>query len=99
MRTIWEELAKTTHRDRDRIEEEAASAWLLQELRETDREIAAYVRRYSVTTPDELERAIHDGREEGHPAWEDKLAWDNLIAYRDRLLTALAAVGGRDEGR
>jgi hypothetical protein len=99
MRAIWEDVAQATHRDRGQIEQEAASAWLLQELREIDQAIVAYLRRYHVTAPDELERAIRDGKEDDHPTWEDKLAWDNLLAYRDRLLTALAAVSARNEVR
>lgn len=96
---MWEELAKATRRRRERLEEGAASARLLQELRETDREIAAYARRYSVATPDALEKAIRDGRVDGHPAWEDRIDWDNLLAYRARLLAALADAGGRGESR
>ena len=89
---VWDTLASTTHRSRKQIEEEAASAWLERELRETDREIAAYVRQYSVRTPDEIETLIRVGTIEGHPAWEDRIAWDNLLAYRARLLDALAGI-------
>lgn len=99
MAVSWENLAKVVRRDRAQIEEEAASAWLLEELRETDREIAGYVRRYSVTSPDEIEQAIRTGTLDGHPAWEDKLAWDNLLVHRERLLAAMAAVGGKVDRR
>lgn len=92
MSAVWDTLASTTHRSRKQIEEEAASAWLERELMETDREITAYVRQYSVRTPDEIETLIRVGTIEGHPAWEDRIAWDNLLAYRARLFDALAGI-------
>ena len=93
---VWETLASTVHRDREQIEEEAACAWLERELRETDREIMAYVRQYAVRTPDEIEEKIRIGRIEGHPAWEDSIAWSNLLTYRDHLLETLAGLGGQE---
>ena len=55
----------------------------------------AYVRQYTVRTPDEIEEKIRVGRIEGHPAWEDSIAWSNLLTYRDRLLETLAGLSGK----
>ena len=94
MSAVWETLASTAHRDREQIEQEAARAWLEREPRETDQEIMAYIRQYTVRTPEEIEEKIRAGRIEGHPAWEDSIAWSNLLTYRDRLLETLAGLSG-----
>jgi len=90
---VWETLASTAHRDREQIEEEAACAWLERELRETDREIMVYVRQYGVRTPDEIEEKIRVGRIEGHPAWEDSIAWSNLLTDETRRKPLALAMG------
>lgn len=63
--------------------------WAERELSTTEREIAAYVERYGIAHPDDLERLIAAHRVEEHPAWEDRLEWGNLLSYRDRLLVIL----------
>jgi len=90
MASIRDELAVTSHRDRDLVEHEAARAGIQQELRATHREIAEYVEGYSISHPHELEHLMASGQIPGHPAWEHRIDWSNLLLYRKRLLTMLA---------
>ena len=68
-------------RDREIVEREAAVLWLEREIWESDREITAYVQRYAVASPDELERLIRSGGIEGHPAWEDRIEWGKVARH------------------
>lgn len=95
----WDGLAAMAQRDRSTVETEAATAWLESELREIDREIAAYVRQYAVKTPNDLDEMIRSGGIEGHPTWEDRIEWGNLLDYRDRLLGELAKIANKDSKR
>lgn len=89
---VWEELARVASRDARVVETEAAAAWVLCELATIDREICEYARRYGASSPEDLDRLIRDGKIPGHPSWEDSLDWANLLAYRERLLSAMADV-------
>lgn len=91
--TIWSELSRLVGSDPAQLETEAAFSWVSAEMAVTDREIAAYARKYGVSSPDALEQLIREGKVAGHPAWEDAIAWSNLIDYRNKLLAAAASVG------
>ncbi|CAB1127747.1 conserved protein of unknown function [Candidatus Hydrogenisulfobacillus filiaventi] len=86
MLDVWDQPAAAAHLDKTAIEHEAARAWVERELSTVDRELAAYAERYGVPHPDGLERLIASGRIDGHPAWEDRLDWGNLLVYRERLV-------------
>lgn len=90
---IWVELSRLLGSDPVRLEADAAFSWVSSELAIVDRELATYARRYGVATPGDLERLIREGKVEGHPAWEDCIDWGNLMTYREKLLSAAAAVG------
>lgn len=90
---IWTELSRLVGADPAALEADAAFSWVAGELAGADRELAAYARKYGVASPSDLERLIREGKIEGHPAWEDAIDWSNLIAYREKLLAAVAAVG------
>ena len=86
MASLWDKVGAAVHKTAQEVEAEAFSAWITREMAETDCEILAYVGRYRVTTPEEIEEAIRTGRIEGHPAWEDLIDWANLNQYREQLL-------------
>lgn len=92
MASLWDELARIASKDARVVEAEAAAAWVLRELGEIDRDLGAYTQRYATSSPEGLEALIRSGMLEAHPAWEDRLAWANLIGYRNRLLGAMPDV-------
>jgi hypothetical protein len=62
-----------------------------RELRLVEMDIADLQDRYSVTTTTELAVRIEDGEIHSHPAWEDLIEWQNLDAYKARLVHARLA--------
>ncbi len=86
MASLWDAVGAAVHKTPHQVETEALHAWISRELAETDREILGYFRKYRVVAPKQVERAIRDGRLNGHPAWEDIIDWMNLLAYREQVL-------------
>ncbi|MEW6220971.1 MAG: hypothetical protein AB1634_15770 [Thermodesulfobacteriota bacterium] len=63
------------------------AAFLDRERRAVEMDIADLADRYGVHTSAELAARIERGQICSHPAWEELIEWQNLEAYRDRLLS------------
>ncbi|MHB8127149.1 MAG: hypothetical protein ACYDEJ_16245 [Desulfitobacteriaceae bacterium] len=92
--SIWSNLSTKVNIDEKALQLRALSCWILSELAKTDQEIAEYIQKYGVSSPEMLEQMISDKRVDGHPAWEDSIDWSNLQEYRKELLDNLASTGG-----
>ncbi|MBE2197244.1 MAG: hypothetical protein IAE79_01460 [Anaerolinea sp.] len=66
--------------------QESLGAYLTRELRLTDLDIADLQDRYGVISPEELKAKIDSGDIYSHPAWEEMIEWENMVAHRGRLL-------------
>ena len=56
-------------------------AFIQNEIRLAELEIANIRDRYSVFSQEELYQAIKDGNVVEHPAWEDYIIWKNKLAH------------------
>lgn len=56
-------------------------AFIQNEIRLSELEIADIRDRYSVFSEEELYQAIQDGTVVEHPAWEDYIIWKNKLAH------------------
>ena len=65
--------------------EESLQAYVLRERRLAQLDIADIQERYGVTSVDELTKRIEAGAIYSHPAWEDMIEWENLLAHLQRL--------------
>lgn len=92
--SIWSNLSTKVNIDENALQLRALSCWILSELAKTDQEIAEYIQKYGVSSPEMLEKRISDRSVDGHPAWEDLIDWSNLQEYRKELLDNLASAGG-----
>ena len=92
--SIWSTLSTKVNIDEEALQIRALSCWILSELAKTDQEIAEYIQKYGVSSPDLLEQLISDKQVDAHPAWEDSIDWSNLQEYRNELLENLASIGG-----
>ena len=92
--SIWSTLSTKVNIDEEALQIRALSCWILSELAKTDQEIAEYIQKYGVSSPEMLEQLISDKRIDAHPAWEDLIDWSNLQEYRNELLENLASIGG-----
>lgn len=94
--SIWSNLSSKVNIDENALQLRALSCWILFELAQTDQEIAGYIQKYGVPSPEMLEQLIKEDRVNGHPAWEDSIDWTNLQEYRNGLLENLASTGGNE---
>ncbi|AFM42969.1 hypothetical protein Desaci_4106 [Desulfosporosinus acidiphilus SJ4] len=95
--SIWSNLSSKVNIDEEVLQLRALSCWILTELAKTDQEIAGYIQKYGVSSPEILEQQIKDKRVDGHPAWEDTIDWSNLQDYRKELLESLASSRGNKQ--
>ncbi|MCP4359599.1 MAG: hypothetical protein GY796_16450 [Chloroflexi bacterium] len=58
----------------------------------TELDIADLQDRYSVVSPEELKAKIDSGDFYSHPAWEEMIEWENLVAYQKRLTQLQASL-------
>ena len=56
-------------------------AFIQNEIRLAELEIANIRDRYGVFSQEELYQAIKDGQVVEHPAWEDYIIWKNKLAH------------------
>ena len=61
------------------------SSFLDTELREVELRIDELKQRHEVETPEKLEERIKEGKADEHPAWEEKIEWENLIKRKRKL--------------
>ena len=71
---------------------ESLLAYVEQQERLTEMDIADLRDRYHVSTPEELKARIEAGSIYSHPAWEDLIEWEHLNAYRQELSELRAAL-------
>ena len=67
-------------------------AFLLQERRAVQMDIADFRDRYNVTDVTELRRQIEAGIVYSHPAWENSIEWEQLEIYQNQLRRLLDGI-------
>lgn len=80
-----EQVAQKLNLSPDRLLRESLLAYLAQQERLTELDIADLRDRYSASSPEELSARIEKGEVYSHPAWEDLIEWEHLRAYLTRL--------------
>lgn len=65
MASVWDKMAIAANKSPQQVQQEAALAWMGQEVTETDRAILAYIQQYRMTSPERLQEAIHSETEKG----------------------------------
>ena len=66
--------------------------YLRARLRAAKAEIHDLEARYMVGSPDELEEKIRKGTVDGHPAWEDLIQYESLVAYAEKIRKELGSI-------
>ena len=89
---VLEDVARKLNIAPDALWQESLSAYITRELRLIDLDIADLQDRYGVASPEELKARIDSGDVYSHPAWEDMIEWENLVAYRARLIELQASL-------
>lgn len=64
---------------------QSLEAYVSREKRLAQLDIADVQDRYGVTSCAELKEKIEIGAIYSHPAWEDLIEWENLLAHVERL--------------
>ena len=80
-----EQIAATLQVAPEDLWRQSLQAYLFREKRSVQLDIADIQDRYSVSTVDELAQRIEVGTIYSHPAWEDLIEWENLLAHLQRL--------------
>lgn len=81
-----EEIAQDLNITPETLWQESLAAYVSRELRLVELNVADIQDRYGVVSPDKLENKIESGEIYSHPAWEDLIEWQSLLAHRKRLL-------------
>jgi len=87
-----EQVAQKLNLPLDRLLHESLLAYVAQQERLTEMDIADFRDRYSVSSSEELSARIEKGEVYSHPAWEDLIEWENLRAYLKRLSELRASI-------
>ncbi len=80
-----ERIARELNLPLEGLVERGVRAFLKQELRVVQMDLADLQDRYDVETAAELREHIEQGKVYSHPAWEDAIEWERLEAYQERL--------------
>jgi hypothetical protein len=80
-----EEMAQELNIPPENLWKASLRAYIARELRLIELDIADLQDRYDVLTPKQLEASIQSGDIYSHPAWEELIEWENLLAHRERL--------------
>jgi hypothetical protein len=80
-----EQVAETLQVSPEDLWRHSLDAYILREKRLALLDIADVQDRYGVTSTAELKRKIESGVIYSHPAWEDLIEWENLLAHIQRL--------------
>jgi hypothetical protein len=78
------------------LRRESLRAFISREKRLAQMDIADLQDRYGVSDLQELTARIKAGAIYSHPAWEDSIEWENLLAHIERL-DQLQVTVGRNE--
>lgn len=76
----------------DGLMQRSVRAFLTQEMRAVQLDIADFRDRYKTANFAELRKKIEQGGIYSHPAWEDAIEWERLEAYLKRLERLLGEV-------
>ena len=80
-----EQTAATLQMAPEDLWRQSLRAYILREKRSVQLDIADIQDRYGVSTVNELAQRIEVGAIYSHPAWEDMIEWENLLAHLQRL--------------
>ena len=80
-----ERVAKALNLPLERLMQRSVKAFIRQEMRATQMDIADFQDRYSVTSANELRVQIEQGAVHSHPAWEDSIEWEHLESHLENL--------------
>ena len=69
----------------DGLVQRSVRAFLIQEMRAVQLDVADFRDRYNVPDVAELRKQIEQGEIYSHPAWEDSIEWERLEAYQNQL--------------
>ncbi len=87
-----DDLARAEHTSKEGILKEAVRALLREKKRAIQSDQLDLLRRYGVASPNALEERIRQGQIEESPAWEDRVALDNLTSELKQIEHDLAAL-------
>jgi hypothetical protein len=80
-----EQIARKLNVPPEKLLRESLLAYVAQQERLTEMDVADIRERYGVTTPEELASRIESGAIYSHPAWEDLIEWENLREHLRQL--------------
>ncbi len=80
-----ERVARELNMPLDGLMQRSLQAFLRQEVRAVQMDIADFQDRYGVSTAGELRAQIDQGKVYSHPAWEDAIEWERLEDHLKRL--------------
>jgi hypothetical protein len=80
-----EQVAETLQVSPEDLWRHSLDAYILREKRLAELDIADVQDRYGVSSTVELRHKIEGGVIFSHPAWEDLIEWENLLAHIQRL--------------
>ncbi len=69
----------------DGLMKRSLQAFLRQEIRAVQMDIADFQDRYGVVSAGELRTRIEQGKVYSHPAWEDAIEWERLEDHLERI--------------
>jgi hypothetical protein len=85
MAVDFEQVAQTFNLTPDELQRESLRAYITQQERLTEMDMADLRDRYRVTSPAELKSRIEGGAVRSHPAWEDMMELEHLTGYLHQL--------------
>src|SRR3990172_9121657 len=83
--TEVERAARELNMPLDGLMQRSLQAFLRQEIRAVQMDVADFQDRYGVTTAKKLRTKIENGNVYSHPAWEDAIEWEKLEDHLNRL--------------
>jgi hypothetical protein len=83
--TEVERIARALNMPVEGLMERSLQAFLRQEVRAVQMDIADFQDRYGVARSGELRSQIEQGTIHSHPAWEDTIEWEKLEGHLERL--------------
>jgi hypothetical protein len=84
-----ERVARELNMPLDGLMQRSLRAFLRQEGRAVQMDIADFQDRYGAATAGELRAQIEQGKVYSHPAWEDAMEWERLEDHLKRLESML----------
>lgn len=85
-----ERAAKALNLPLEGLMQRSVKAFVRQEIRATQMDIADFQDRYGSASADELRAQIEQGTVHSHPAWEDSIEWEYLETHLKSLERVLS---------